>query len=72
MHTQTSVVLRSSTTVQSGGSLIAASVAAVETGSPSSPRAPASSRPSAPITSPKALTTAIAATVSPVPARAAA
>ncbi len=71
--TQTSVVLRSSSFVQSGGPSIAAISPAVETAaSPSSPLGPASTRPSSPITSPKALTTASAATVSPRPLRAAA
>ena len=62
--TQTSVVLRSSTRVQSGASVIAASVA----GGRAAPRRrrrgrrPAPRR-RAPITSPNALTTAIAATV---------
>ena len=70
--TQTSVVLRSSSFVQSGGPSIAAISSAVDRASPSSPLGPASTRPSSPITSPKALTTASAATVSPRPLRAAA
>src|SRR2546423_541497 len=71
--TQTSVVLRSSSLVQSGGPSIAAiSLAVDSSSSPCSPRGPASTRPSCPITSPNALTTASAATVSPRPLRAAA
>ena len=67
--TQTSVVLRSSTWVQSGISSIAASSSGVERTSPSSARGPARLATS-PITSPNAFTTASAATVSPRPLRA--
>ena len=70
--TQTRVVLSSSTLVQSGASVIEASAAVVGTISSSSPWAPARIAPSSPITSPNALTTAIAATVVPRPERAAA
>ena len=68
--TQTRVVLRSSSRVQSGSSVIAAIAAAVEAEASPSTRSPASTAPSAPITSPNALTTASAATRWPRPVRA--
>src|SRR5919201_2060166 len=70
--TQARVVFRSSRPSHSGGAFISAISDAVESVSPSSPRGPASTLPSSPITSPNALTTATAATVSPRPPRAAA
>ena len=68
--TQIRVVLRSSSRLQSGGRSSSVIARAVELCCPSAVSRPASTAPSAPITSPNALTTAIAATVSPVPVRA--
>jgi hypothetical protein len=71
--TQTSVVpWRSAPWVHCGGPFAAARSSTLRSISPSSPRGPAISSPSPPITSPVALTTATAATVSPAAVRIAA
>ncbi len=71
VQTQTRVVLPSGA-LKSGTRSIATSASAPRTIFPSSSRGPASTEPSLSITSPAALTAAIAATVSPAPVRIAA
>ncbi len=72
VHTQASVVLWPGGTAQPGSSGMSRICSAVRSDSPRSPRGPPSTSPSSSITSPQALATAIAASVSPPPSRVAA